>query len=77
MHQIYLVDIGDVGRHSDGGVFSNSLFGQALEEYTLCIPDALPLPDKGTVLAKIHEWDQRYHYYLFRHFTATSLRHCW
>ena len=26
-----LVDIGDAGRHSDGGVFSNSAFGQAMD----------------------------------------------
>ena len=29
-----LVDIGDAGRHSDGGVFSNSAFGQAMEAGT-------------------------------------------
>ena len=39
-----LVDIGEVGRHSDGGVLSNSAFGQALEENTLSIPSPSPLP---------------------------------
>ena len=33
-----LVDIGDAGRHSDGGVFSNSAFGQAMDEGKLSIP---------------------------------------
>ena len=34
-----LVDIGDAGRHSDGGVFSNSAFGQAMEGGELSLPD--------------------------------------
>ena len=38
------MDIGEVGRHSDGGVLSYSAFGQALEENTLCIPAPAPLP---------------------------------
>ena len=33
-----LVDIGDAGRHSDGGVFGNSVFGQAMEAGTLSLP---------------------------------------
>lgn len=39
-----LVDIGDAGRHSDGGILSNSPFGQALETGALSIPDPSPLP---------------------------------
>lgn len=38
-----LVDIGDAGRHSDGGVLSNSEFGQALENGTLHFPAPSPL----------------------------------
>ena len=34
-----LVDIGDAGRHSDGGVLSNSAFGQAMENGLLYIPE--------------------------------------
>lgn len=30
-YRFTLVDIGDAGRHSDGGVVSNSAFGQAIE----------------------------------------------
>ena len=33
-----LVDVGDAGRHSDGGVFSNSAFGQAMEDGNLSLP---------------------------------------
>ena len=39
-----LVDIGEVGRHSDGGgILSNSCFGQALESQALSIPEACAL----------------------------------
>ena len=38
------MDIGEAGRHSDGGVLSHSAFGQALEENTLCIPTPTALP---------------------------------
>ena len=38
------VDVGDAGRHSDGGVFSNSSFRTALETGTLSTPDPQPLP---------------------------------
>ena len=34
-----LVDIGDYGRHSDGGVLSHSNFGQAMESGSLSIPE--------------------------------------
>ena len=44
INRFILVDIGEVGRHSDGGVLSNSAFGQALEEGTLCLPPPSPLP---------------------------------
>ena len=43
-YRFVLVDIGDAGRHSDGGVLSNSEFGKALEENRLLIPNGRPLP---------------------------------
>ena len=39
-----LVDIGDAGRHSDGGVLSNSEYGKALEAGLLSLPSPRPLP---------------------------------
>ena len=38
------MDLGDAGRHSDGGVLANSEFGQALESGSLSIPPPNPLP---------------------------------
>lgn len=38
------MDIGDAGRHSDGGVLANSSFGQALQENKFCIPPASVIP---------------------------------
>lgn len=39
-----LVDIGETGCQSDGGVFANSLFGQAFDSGALCFPQPSPLP---------------------------------
>ena len=38
------MDLGDAGRQSDGGVLSNSAFGQALEGGYLSLPSPSPLP---------------------------------
>ena len=43
MH-ITVVDVGDAGHQSDGGVLANSEFGYALENGTLGIPNDRPLP---------------------------------
>ena len=39
-----LVDWGEVGRQSDGGVFSHSAFGEALEDGSLGLPEPAPFP---------------------------------
>ena len=39
-----LVDVGDAGRHSDGGVLSHSTFGHALEQNMLHFPKPCGLP---------------------------------
>ena len=43
-YHFLLVDVGDPGRHSNGGVLSNSEFGQALLRGTLKFPSEFPLP---------------------------------
>ena len=43
-YRFILIDVGDTGRHSDGGVLSNSSFGQALVNGTLPLPKESPLP---------------------------------
>ena len=47
-YRFILVDVGDSGRHSDGGVFSNSAFGQATELGSLSLPVSRPLPGTST-----------------------------
>ena len=46
-----LMDIGDSGHHRDGGVLSNSNFGQALVNDSLFISDPCPLT--GTMQPKL------------------------
>ena len=43
-YRFILVDIGDIGRHRDGGVLTNSDFGQALKNGILSIPRDCSLP---------------------------------
>ncbi|XP_035714843.1 protein ALP1-like [Folsomia candida] len=43
------VDIGGYGRQSDGGIFSSSALGRALDEDRLQIPNPLPLPGSNIV----------------------------
>jgi hypothetical protein len=44
LYRFTLVDVGDSGRHSDGGVLSNSTFGKALDDGRLNFPSDCPLP---------------------------------
>ena len=39
-----MIDLGDVGRHGDGGVLAHSNFGKALEDNSLSFPAPRPLP---------------------------------
>ena len=43
-YQFLMVDVGDSGRHSDGGVLSNSAFGKALLQSKLPFPADSALP---------------------------------
>ena len=49
-YRFTLVDIGDAGHHSDGGVLSDSTFGQAIESESLAIPPLRALPGTSTVV---------------------------
>lgn len=46
-----MIDVGQVGRFSDGGVFSNFAFRQALEDGELKLPNPACLP--GTVTPEL------------------------
>ena len=51
-----LVDLGDVGRHSDGGVLAHSEFGKALEDNSLSFPPSRPLPGTTQPVAICFSW---------------------
>ena len=41
----YFIDIGQLGRFSDGGTFANASFGQAFEAEKMSLLDPRPLPE--------------------------------
>ena len=43
-----LMDLGEVGRRSDGGIFSNCAFGKALDNGTFELPRPSPPPGTTT-----------------------------
>jgi len=51
LYRFTLIDVGDLGRHSDGGVLAHSSFGIALENDSLSFPAPRPLP--GTAHPKL------------------------
>ena len=52
-----LVDVGDYGRHSDGGVLSPSNFGKAMENGSLSLPDADILQGTTTTVSYVFVGD--------------------
>ena len=61
-----LVDIGEAGRHSDGGILSHSSFGQPIEAGMLSIPGASPFQ-----VTNIPMWNT----YLFTGTTVPSFQY--
>ena len=59
-YRFTLVDIGDAGRHSDGGVFSNSAFGHAIESESLALPPPRSLPGTTTVVPYVFVGDEAF-----------------
>ena len=59
-YRFLLVDIGDAERHSDGGVFSNSGFGQALDLGTLSLPPPQSIPQSNVVAPFVFVADEAF-----------------
>ena len=59
-YRFILIDIGDAGRHSDGGVLSNSSFGQALESGCLSLPPPRELPGTHTQVPFVFVGDEAF-----------------
>ena len=59
-YRFTLVDVGDCGRHSDGGVLSNSSFGKALEDKSLALPDSHQLPGMADKLPYVFIGDEAF-----------------
>ncbi|XP_037522043.1 uncharacterized protein LOC119399301 [Rhipicephalus sanguineus] len=54
------IDVGAYGRQSDGGTFSNSRFGQALENGLLCLPPPQRLPNDTTIAPHVFVGDEAF-----------------
>ena len=55
-----LVDVGQLGRHSDGGIFSSSIFGTALENEQLFLPTPKLLPDSTLPMPYVFVGDEAF-----------------
>ena len=44
LYRFIAIDVGSYGRNSDGGIFSHSILGRALQERKLSVPDDKPIP---------------------------------
>ena len=59
-YQFTLVDIGDIGRQSDGSVYSSSHLGFAIENNQLNIPSQAKLPNSEKVLPYVFVADDAF-----------------
>ncbi|XP_008183391.1 protein ALP1-like [Acyrthosiphon pisum] len=46
-YKFIAIDVGSYGRNSDGGIFSQSVIGQKLNNKTLNVPEPAPLTENG------------------------------
>lgn len=49
-YEFIMVDAGNNGRISEGGVLTYTAFGKAVSDKTLQIPEPAPLPNSGKIL---------------------------
>ena len=74
-YEFTMVDIGDSGRQSDGGVFSSGNIGKAMEENTINIPQPRYLKDTNVKLPFVFVGDEAFPLkeYLIKPYACSSL----
>uniref|UniRef100_A0A1X7TMB0 DDE Tnp4 domain-containing protein n=1 Tax=Amphimedon queenslandica TaxID=400682 RepID=A0A1X7TMB0_AMPQE len=74
-YRFIFVDVGDFGRLSDGGVLSNSSFGQSLENYSLKISPCHQLPGSSYAFPYVIVGDEAFPLktYMMRQFPGQHL----
>ena len=74
-YRFVLVDIGDSGRHSDGGVFSNSRIGQLFDRGEMNVPSACTLPGSTDTVPYVLVGDDAFplKYYLMKPYPGRFL----
>ena len=60
MIRFTLIDVGQLGRHSDGGVLSNSAFGKALEDDDFLLPSLKTLPGSTELFPHVFAGDEAF-----------------
>ena len=59
-YRFLIVDVGDSGWHSDGGVLAQSAFGQSLESGTLSLPSSREFPGTATRAPHVFVGDEAF-----------------
>ena len=74
-YRFTLIDLGNFGRHSDGGTLSNSTFGVALENGSLSLPGDCPLPGTTKPLPYVIVADEAFplKHYMLRPYPGRNL----
>lgn len=75
-YRFIAVDVGAYGKNSDGGIYSSSKFGKALERNALNIPCDKPLPGTNHAMPHVFIGDETFPLktYLLRPYPRSSTR---
>lgn len=75
-YRFIAVDVGAYGKNSDGGIYSSSTFGKALERNTLNIPCDKPLPGTNHAMPHVFVGDEAFPLktYLLRPYPRSNTR---
>lgn len=59
-NKFLIVDVGAMGKNSDGGIFENSKFGTLLKKQKLILPENSPIEENGQVLPHVFIGDEAF-----------------
>lgn len=59
-YKFLIVDVGSMGKNSDGGIFDHSQFGKLFKENKIDIPEDIPIETNGTPLPHVFIGDEAF-----------------